>query len=269
MWSQAYSDIINRNIGILTENQQESLRNSTIALFGLGGLGGVIGEIFTRSGVGALKIVDYDKFEPTNSNRQIYSFQETFGRWKTDVTEEFLKKINPELRVEKFNKIDEDNIDQILKGASVAVLAIDSAKPCVIISRAARKMGISLVEGWAIPFGNSRVFTKDSPTLEEVYNFPTIGKAVGDISDEDFKELKIYMLAGLKKIKGVEDFYPPLAIERIKKGQIPSFAPVVWLTAVLMAFDALKILLKWGKTPLAPNFFLYNPFDNSIPKQGV
>lgn len=269
MRSQAYADMTNRNIGILTDGQQENLRNSTIALFGLGGLGGVIAEIFARCGVGSLKIVDYDKFEPTNSNRQIYSFQETFGRWKTDVTEEFLKKINPEIKIEKFNKIDADNIDAILKNASIAVLAIDSAKPCVIISRAARKLGIPLIEGWAIPFGNSRVFTKDSPTLEEVYHLPTKGRAISDITDDEFNELKIYMLAELKKIKGVEDFYPPLAIERIRKGQIPSFAPIVWLTAVLMAFETLKIMLQWGKIPLAPHFFLYNPFDNSIPRQEV
>jgi molybdopterin-synthase adenylyltransferase len=269
MWSQSYSNMVNRNIGLLTEGQQECLRKASVALFGLGGLGGVIAEIFARSGVGSIKIVDYDKFEPTNLNRQIFAFQETLGRWKTDVTEEFLKKINPELKIEKFNKVDVDNIDEILKNTSIAVLAIDSAKPCVIISRAAKKCGIPLVEGWAIPFGNSRVFTKDSPTLEEVYNLPTKGRAISDISEEEFKELKIYMLAELKKIKGVEDFYPPLAIERIKKGQIPSFAPVVWLTAVLMAFETLKILLQWGKPPLSPHFSLYNPFDNSIPKQEV
>jgi molybdopterin/thiamine biosynthesis adenylyltransferase len=269
MQPQTYSDRTNRNIGILTENQQDILKNASIALFGLGGLGGVIAEVFARSGIGSLKIVDNDKFEPTNLNRQIFAFQETLGRWKTDVTEEFLKKINPEIKIEKFNKVDTDNIDQILKNASIAVLAIDSVKPCVVISRAAKAVGIPLVEGWAIPFGNSRVFTKDSPTLEEVYNMPTRGRAVSDIPEEEFNKLRIYMVTKLKKIEGVEDFYSPQAIKRIKKGQIPSFAPIVWLTAVLMAFNTIKILLKWGKSPLAPDFFLYNPFDNSIPKQEV
>ncbi|MBF0532572.1 MAG: ThiF family adenylyltransferase [Candidatus Omnitrophica bacterium] len=269
MWSESYHQMIDRNIGILTEAQQESLKGSTIALFGLGGLGGVIAEIFTRAGIGGLKIVDYDKFEPTNLNRQIFSFQDTLGRWKTDVTEEFLKKINPEIKIEKYNVIDQSNVDQILNNSKIAVLAIDSAKPCVIISRAAKRLGIPLVEGWAIPYGNSRVFMPDSPSLEEVYDMPTLGKDIADISDEDFKALKIYMLANLKKIDGVEKFYPPLAIERIQKGQIPSFAPIVWLTAVLMALETLRILLKWGEPILAPRFSLYNPFDNTIPRQEV
>jgi len=269
MWSDAYGQMINRNIGILTEDQQKSLQNTTIALFGLGGLGGVIGEIFARAGVGSLKIVDYDKFEPTNLNRQIFANHDTFGKWKTDVTEEYLKKINPEIKIEKFNEINQHNVDQILQNSQVAVLAIDSAKPCVIISRAAKKMNIPLVEGWAIPYGNTRVFTKDTPTLEEVYNLPSQGKAIEAVTDQDYAGFKLAMLSALKKIEGVENFYPPLAIERIQKGQIPSFAPIVWLTAVLMSFDALKILLKWGQPPLSPQFFLYNPFDNSIPKQEV
>lgn len=269
MWSETYGQMINRNIGLITEAQQETFRNSVIALFGLGGLGGVIGEIFTRSGIGTLKIVDHDKFEPTNFNRQIFSFQDTVGRWKTDVTEEFLKRINPEITIEKYQEVSQDNIDTILKNSQVVVLAIDSAKPCVIISRAARKAGIPLVEGWAIPYGNTRVFTKESPALEQVYNLPTLGKDIDAITEDEFNAFKISMLMTLKKIEGIENFYPPSAMKRIQEGQIPSFAPIVWLTAVLMSLETFKVLLDWGPLPLAPKFSLYNPFDNSIPGQEV
>ncbi len=267
MWSKEYADLTRRNIGILTEKQQQLLKDSCIVVFGLGGLGGVIAEIFVRSGVGCLVIVDSDKFEPTNSNRQIFSFRDTAGRLKTDVTDEFLKRINPEIKIRKFTEVTPQNINQILEGADIAVLAIDSVKPCVIISRSARDRGILLVEGWAIPFGNVRVFTKDSPTLEEVYGLPTMGKEISAISDEEFKTLKIYALSTLKKIEGVEAFYPPLAVERIMQGLIPSFAPLVWLTAALMSLEALKIILNWGKLSFSPDFALYNPFNNSIPKQ--
>jgi molybdopterin/thiamine biosynthesis adenylyltransferase len=266
-WSQAYGELINRNIGLIDEAQQEVLKNSTIALFGLGGLGGVIAEIFARSGVGALKIVDYDKFEPTNLNRQIFAFRDTLGRYKTDVSEEFLKKINPEIKIEKFNEVNAQNVDQILKKSKVVVLAIDSAKPCIIISRAARKSGIPLVEAWAIPFANVRVITKDTPSLEEAYGLPTAGKDIDAITDEEFKNLKLHMLASLRKIKGVEEFYPPMAVERIMKGQIPSFAPLVWLTAVFMSLEAIKIILNLGKIARAPRFSLYDPFNQNIPLQ--
>jgi len=267
MWSKEYMELINRNIGLLTQGQQETLRKSCVAVFGLGGTGGVMAEIFSRSGIGGLKIVDKDKFEPTNLNRQIFSFRDTLGRLKTDVSEEFLKRINPEIRIEKFTQVNAENIGQILQSVNIAVLAIDSLEPCIVISRACRKLGIPLVEGWAIPFGNVRVFTKDTPSLEEVYHLPTLSKEINSISAQDFTQLKLHMLETLKRIDGIEDFYPPLAIERILKGEIPSFAPLVWLTAVLMSLEGIKILLKWGEVSLSPNFSLYNPFIHKIPEQ--
>lgn len=269
MRSEKYKELIDRNIGLINESQQATLKNSTVAVFGLGGLGGVISEILCRSGIGSLKIIDNDRFEPTNLNRQIFCFRDTLRKPKTTVTEKFLKRINPEIKIEKFTEITQDNVRQILKNAAVAVLAIDSAKPCIIISRAARELGIPLVEGWALPLGNVRVLTKNTPSLEEIYNLSTQHKDIDSIPQEEFANLKISMLQSLKKIEGIEEFYPPYAIERIKNGQIPSFAPLVWLTAVLMSLETLKVILNWGKISTAPRFSLYNPFDNTIPKQEV
>ncbi len=267
MHSVEYSDLIQRNIGLLTDKQQYLLKNSSVAIFGLGGLGGVIAEIFVRCGICSFKIADNDKFEPTNLNRQIFAFRDTVGKFKTDVTEKFLKRINPEIKVEKFTEISTGNIGQILKGINCAILAVDSAKPCLIICRAAKQINIPVIEGWALPFGNVRVFTGNSPSLEEVYNFPTVGKDIDAISEEEYKNFKLYMLSTLKEIEGVDEFYPTLAVERIKQGKIPSFAPLVWLTAVLMSLETIKVILNLGKISVSPDFALYNPFNNSIPKQ--
>ncbi len=267
MFENLYAQLTDRNAGLVTEVEQKTLKETTVAVFGLGGLGGVIAEVLTRAGVGSLKIIDNDKFEPTNLNRQIFCFRDTVGKLKTEIAEAFLKKIDSQLKLQAFTQVTEENIDKILKDAAVAVLAIDSAKPCLIISRAARRLGIPLVEGWAIPYGNVRVITRDTPSLEEVYGFPTIGKEVKDITDEEYLQLKITMLARMKKIEGVETFYPPAAVEKIRAGRIPSFAPIVWLTAVLMSLETIKITLKWGTLALAPHFALFNPFNGTIPEQ--
>ncbi len=50
------------------------------------------------------------------------------------------------------------------------------------------------------------------------------------------------------------------------KGEITSFAPIVWLTAVMMALEAIKVVLKWGTPALSPNFALYNPFKHELPR---
>lgn len=267
MGREEYADQTQRNIGLLTEDQQNVLKDATVAVLGAGGLGGVIIEILARTGIEKLKTADFDKFDRTNFNRQIFAFEDTIGQWKIDVTEEYLKKINSDITIEKYKEPTQENISQILEGVDVVVLALDSVKPCILIAREAQKLGIPVVEGWALPFGNVRVFTKDTPSLEEVYNFPTQGKDLASIPEEQYKELKLYMLEQLKKIEGIEQYYPELAIQRIMAGKIPSFAPMVWLTAVLMSMEALKILLDWGKIALSPEFAVYDPFQHNIPRQ--
>src|SRR5665647_2080059 len=117
---------------------------------------------------------------------------------------------------------------------------------CIIASRKCRELDIPLVEGWAIPYGNTRVFTKDTATLEEVYGLPTKGKKVADIPPAELAAWKLTALKTLGQIDGVQDFYGPQAMERINKGQIVSFAPTVWLTAVLMALEAIRFLVpRW------------------------
>jgi tRNA A37 threonylcarbamoyladenosine dehydratase len=121
MWSQSYSLLTDRNMGILSEKQQEKLRNSSVAIAGLGGIGGPIAEMLCRLGIGTFHILDHGTFEPTNSNRQIYSFTETTGRLKVDVSEEFLKKINPEVNILKFENIDNSNVAQFLQNIDVVL----------------------------------------------------------------------------------------------------------------------------------------------------
>jgi molybdopterin/thiamine biosynthesis adenylyltransferase len=261
-----YNILTERNLGLLNEEQQFQIKNSHIALFGVGGLGGVIAEVLVRSGIGSITIVDRDVFDPTNLNRQIFAFSDTVGRPKIDVTEEYLHKINPELNIRKDTTATDKNIDFLMKDVNVALLALDDIIPCIHISRYACKCNIALVEGWAIPFGNVRVFTSGTPTLEEVYEMPTIGKDVNLISDEERKALNLQMLYKIRSIEGINEYYSEFAVERVKQGKITSFAPMVWLTAILMATEALKIILNMGNISLSPSFSLYDPYKNSIPK---
>lgn len=268
--NEFYRQLVDRNIGLLTWDQQKRLQDSCIAVFGLGGLGGVIAQLLVRSGVGKLKIADNDRFEPTNLNRQIFSFITNFDQLKVDATEQCLKEINPDIKIEKFTAINHESIDAMLNDSVVAMMAIDKTKPCILISRGCRLKGIPLVEGWAIPFGNVRVYTKDTATLEELYELPTVKKSFKEIDamdDEDFSKMDMQVLMTLACLEGIDEYYKPEIIEQImQSGRITSFAPMVWLTAVLMTLEAMKIILHWGNLALAPNFALYDPFQHKIPK---
>ena len=66
----------------------EKLKNSRVAIFSLGGVGGYVGEALARSGIGSFDLIDDDKICLTNLNRQIIATFDTVGQYKTDVMKE-------------------------------------------------------------------------------------------------------------------------------------------------------------------------------------
>jgi len=81
----------------------EKLSKSRVAVFGIGGVGGYAVEALSRSGIGFLDLIDNDKINITNINRQIYALLDTVGKYKTDVAAERIMQINPECTVKKYN----------------------------------------------------------------------------------------------------------------------------------------------------------------------
>ena len=80
----------------------EKLKNSRVAVFGIGGVGGYTVEALVRSGLGTVDIIDDDKVCLTNINRQIYAMRKTIGKYKVDIAEERILEINPDAKVNKF-----------------------------------------------------------------------------------------------------------------------------------------------------------------------
>jgi len=80
----------------------DTLKESRVAVFGIGGVGGYVAEVLARSGIGEMDIFDNDHVCITNINRQIYALLSTVGRLKVDIAEERIHDINPECVVHKF-----------------------------------------------------------------------------------------------------------------------------------------------------------------------
>ncbi len=87
---------------ILGKGGMEKLRNSRVAVFGVGGVGGYAVEALARSGVGALDLIDDDRVCLTNINRQIYATRKSVGKHKVDVAQERILDINPECVVRTY-----------------------------------------------------------------------------------------------------------------------------------------------------------------------
>ena len=77
----------------------EKLAGSTVAVFGLGGVGSYTVEALCRSGIGRLILIDYDRIALSNLNRQLIATHETIGRLKVDVAAERVRSINPKCQV--------------------------------------------------------------------------------------------------------------------------------------------------------------------------
>lgn len=78
----------------------DKFQNSHVAIFGLGGVGGYVGEALLRSGIGSFDLIDDDKICLTNLNRQIIATFDTVGQYKTDVMKERMLKINPKVNIQ-------------------------------------------------------------------------------------------------------------------------------------------------------------------------
>ncbi|KGI56098.1 thiamine biosynthesis protein ThiF [Campylobacter sp. MIT 97-5078] len=110
-----------------TPKVYEKLKNSSVAVCGLGGLGSHIAINLARSGVGHLKLIDFDVIEPSNLNRQAYRVSD-LGKLKTQALKEQINEINPYISVEICTlKIDENNLKSLFKDIDIVCEAFDSA----------------------------------------------------------------------------------------------------------------------------------------------
>jgi molybdopterin-synthase adenylyltransferase len=148
-----------RNKDILSGADQLTLAESRVAVVGAGGLGGQVILLLARVGVGTLVVVDCDRFDETNLNRQALCFEETLGEPKARVAAEAVAEINPGVRVIPHPvRLNVDVIDGILAGCDVVVDGLDNVPDRLLLQDAAGRLGIPMVHGALAGF-EGRVMT--------------------------------------------------------------------------------------------------------------
>lgn len=119
---------------LLGEKAMEKLKNSRVAVFGVGGVGGYSVEALARSGVGAIDIIDDDKVCLTNINRQIIADTKSIGKYKVDVAKERILSINPKCKVttyrcfylpENSSEFDFSNFDYVIDAVDTVTAKIN------------------------------------------------------------------------------------------------------------------------------------------------
>ena len=108
------NNIFDKNIGLLSYEMQYRLNNSLVVLFGLGGVGGFAFESLLRAGINNFIIVDKDKFETSNLNRQLASNLDTLGLYKANVYKDKALKINKDINIiDLVNNVNSNNLNEI------------------------------------------------------------------------------------------------------------------------------------------------------------
>ena len=124
------------------------LASSTVAVVGIGGVGAYAAEMLVRAGVGTLVVVDSDTVSDSNRNRQLLALCSTTGMRKTDVLEQRMKDINPDVEIIKlYRYLEPENIASVLDAYKIDFLidAIDTLAPKLALTAYCMGKGIPLV----------------------------------------------------------------------------------------------------------------------------
>ena len=173
------------------------LTNKHVAIFGLGGVGGFATETLARSGIGKLTIVDFDKVDITNINRQIIADNNSIGKYKTEVFEERLKRINRDIEINKITKkYISDNSEEFFDDYDYIVDAIDIVTSKIHLIKSSYEKDLRIISSMGM--GNRLdpskiVFT----TLDKTSNCP--------LARVMRRELKKYNITKLKCVYSTEE----------------------------------------------------------------
>ena len=241
-WS--YEEAFSRNLGLVTPEEQQKLRRSTVAIPGMGGVGGIHLMTLVRQGVGRFRIADVDTFEVANSNRQYGAEIDTLGRVKAEVMAEKARAVNPEVILDVLPEpIGARNVGRFLEGVDVVLDGIDFFSFDVrrVLFREAQERGIWAITAGPIGFSTAwLVFDPRGMRFDDYFDFHD-----GMAPLDQFAAFAM----GLAP-RGTHFSYIDLSYVDRRTARGPSSCLACNLAAAVAAVETIKILL--GRKTLRP-----------------
>jgi len=206
------------------------LNASTVAVFGVGGVGSFAAEALARSGVGHLILIDKDNVDATNINRQLHALTSTIGRSKVEVMRERIREINPAAQVDAIQKFllpGEPVEDFFICRYDYVVDAIDTLTAKIFLVEECTRRGVKIISSMGA--GNKL----DATRFKVGDIFQTSTDPVAKIMRKKLKE------RGIKGLKVVWSDEPPRPV----KDFIGSVAFVPSVAGLIMAGEVVKDLI--------------------------
>ncbi|MEP3855853.1 MAG: ThiF family adenylyltransferase [Porticoccus sp.] len=253
-----YETAFSRNLGWVTEAEQQQLSTRRIAIAGLGGVGGSHLLSLARLGIGSFHVADMDIFELANFNRQVGATIPNLRRAKAEVLTEMAAAINPELDIKTFPEgVSLNNLDQFLAGVDLYVDGLDFFALDIrqAVFAACADKGIPAITAAPLGMGVALLcFMPGKMTFEQYFRMKGLSE----------NEQLLHFLLGLspamlQSVYLVDDSRVDLAAQ---KG--PSTNMACELCAGVAATHALKVLLNRGKILAAPYGLHFDAYRNCL-----
>lgn len=250
--SWCYDDAFSRNHGLIGRHEQEKLRNSRVAIAGMGGVGGIHLVTLARLGIGAFHIADPDRFELANFNRQYGATTHSLGRSKAEEMADNVAAINPQADLRVFTEaITPENVGKFLHGVDVFVDGIDffAIEARRLLFREARRRGVWAVTAGPIGFSSAwLVFDPNGMSFDDYFDLHE--------GMEPWEQIIAFAVGVAPRATHLR--YLDLSAVDPQSGRGPSAGLACQLCAGVATVETLKILLNRSPIRAAPH---YSQFD--------
>lgn len=255
-----YHEAFSRNLGWVTETEQEILRSKRVAIAGMGGVGGSHLLTLTRLGIGAFNLSDFDQFELPNFNRQRGASMRQLGRNKLEVMSELALDINPELSLRGFpDGVDIENLDTFLDGVDLYVDSLDffALEIRSAVFAACHEKGIPAVTAAPLGMGSALLcFLPGQMSFEKYFL----------LKGQPPEEQALRFMLGLAPAPLHMGYLVDDSRINLDAKEGPSTPMACELCAGFAATYALKILLGRGDVPAAPRGIHFDAYRNKLVK---
>ena len=211
---------------LIGNDGMKKLNDAKVAVFGLGGVGSYVCEGLARSGIGNFILVDYDKVDESNINRQLIATVKTVGRYKVDLMKERILEINPDANVEVFREfyMADSQTDIITSDLSYAVDCVDTIMAKIAIICKCDRLDVPVISS----MGTGNKLDASMFEVADIYDTsicPLARIMKKDLKKRNIEKLKVVyskeypidtndteINKGRKfKVKGSVSFVPPVA----------------------------------------------------------
>ena len=254
----SYDEAFSRNLGWVTETEQQRLKASRVCIAGLGGVGGIYLLTLARLGISAFTIADFDSFALANFNRQAGATISSLGHPKIDVMAAMARDINPELDLRLFRDgLNDSNLADFLADGDVYLDGLD------FFALEIRRRLFSMCAERGIPATTVAPLGMGAALINFVPGHMTFEEYFG-LAGHTESEQALKFLVGLSPAMLQMSYLVDRSRVDLEKRRGPSTIIAVQLCSGIAAAQVLKLLLKRGDIVAAPSGLHFDAFRNRL-----